>query len=434
MGQCQICGKELDLPFKCNYCSGVFCSEHRLPENHGCSKAKSEPPPYINPPRFSKDRPRKIGTCPRCHHANSQMLNFNAETMIFKCGNCGIKYGQKKSYPYRYFRLRRRRQVTIAPVSPIEPREHRKPKLKKAAAAILTITIISAAMLFLYENPNTLNFQNLLPKAPSHDELVACALELINTDRQTQQLQNVSLSAESSGQQHADDMLNKNYFSHWDTNGYKPYVRYTLAGGKGAVAENIATESGSYSDPKTALKQMEYSMMFDDAGWNWGHRDNIMNAFHNKVSIGIAYDSSNICFVEDFEDDYVSWSTLTFSTQAAMQGTISKAGQTIMQVAIYFDKPTNLTTQQLENPPYDGAYDSGTYVGVVVSPPPSGQEYSQPTEGIMIIATTWGQTGQNFYIRFDLSSAFAKYGQGIYTLLLFTETNSYLTTLSVWNQ
>lgn len=362
------------------------------------------------------------------------MLNFSAETMIFKCWNCGIKYGQKKAYPYRYLRLRRRRQVAVTPVNPREPKEYRKPKLKKATAAILTITIISAALLFLYENPNLLNFQNLLPKAQNHDQLVTYALDLINTDRQTRNLQNVSLGAESSGQLHADDMLNQNYFSHWDTNGYKPYVRYTLAGGKGAVAENIAAQLGSYSDLKTALKQMEYSMMYDDAAWNWEHRDNIMNAFHNKVSIGIAYDGSNIYFVEDFEDDYISWSTLTLSTQIAIQGTISKAGQTILQGAIYFDQPTNLTTQRLENPPYNGAYDSGTYVGMVVSPPPSGEEYSPPTEGIMIIATTWEQTGQNFNIKFVLSSAFAKYGHGIYTLLLFTGSNSYLTTLSVWNQ
>jgi len=33
---CQKCGKETFLPFKCQYCGGYFCSEHRLPENHNC--------------------------------------------------------------------------------------------------------------------------------------------------------------------------------------------------------------------------------------------------------------------------------------------------------------------------------------------------------------------------------------------------------------
>ncbi len=34
--KCDICGKEEVLPYKCNYCGGTFCSEHRLPEKHFC--------------------------------------------------------------------------------------------------------------------------------------------------------------------------------------------------------------------------------------------------------------------------------------------------------------------------------------------------------------------------------------------------------------
>ncbi|MEM0058235.1 MAG: AN1-type zinc finger domain-containing protein [Candidatus Bathyarchaeia archaeon] len=34
--ECQKCGKETFLPFKCPYCGGYFCTEHRLPENHEC--------------------------------------------------------------------------------------------------------------------------------------------------------------------------------------------------------------------------------------------------------------------------------------------------------------------------------------------------------------------------------------------------------------
>ena len=36
--KCQKCGKEVFLPFRCPYCGGHFCSEHRLPENHDCPK------------------------------------------------------------------------------------------------------------------------------------------------------------------------------------------------------------------------------------------------------------------------------------------------------------------------------------------------------------------------------------------------------------
>lgn len=35
MPTCSLCGTE-DLSFTCPYCNGIFCSEHRLPESHGC--------------------------------------------------------------------------------------------------------------------------------------------------------------------------------------------------------------------------------------------------------------------------------------------------------------------------------------------------------------------------------------------------------------
>ena len=60
--KCAYCGKEEVLPFKCQYCQGLFCSEHRLPENHACTRIgiakapKEEAAPYefevsYTPPR-----------------------------------------------------------------------------------------------------------------------------------------------------------------------------------------------------------------------------------------------------------------------------------------------------------------------------------------------------------------------------------------------
>jgi Zn-dependent protease len=48
--KCQHCGEEVVLPFKCAYCGGFFCAEHRLPERHACpeswrAKAPREAPP-----------------------------------------------------------------------------------------------------------------------------------------------------------------------------------------------------------------------------------------------------------------------------------------------------------------------------------------------------------------------------------------------------
>jgi hypothetical protein len=166
----------------------------------------------------------------------------------------------------------------------------------------------------------------------------------------------VTLSSIDSGQPHAEDMLENNYFSHWDMKGMKPHMRYTLAGGTEAVTENIAAYVGGIdTDLKTALKNLEWIMMYDDVSSQWGHRDNILTPFHNKVSIGISYaQSKGLYFVEDFVNDYVEWSRLTVSNgEVNMAGTIEKTGLTIQHVAIYFDNPTSLTAQQLANPPYD---------------------------------------------------------------------------------
>ena len=36
--KCQACEREVDIPFRCPYCGGGFCGDHRLPENHSCPK------------------------------------------------------------------------------------------------------------------------------------------------------------------------------------------------------------------------------------------------------------------------------------------------------------------------------------------------------------------------------------------------------------
>jgi hypothetical protein len=218
-------------------------------------------------------------------------------------------------------------------------------------------------------------------------------------------------------------MLKNGYFSHWDMNGYKPYMRYTLAGGEGAVAENCAWQGLTGNifgvDVKSALSSMESSMMNDDAASNWGHRDNILNALHNKVSIGIAYDNHNVYLVQDFEDDYVSWSQLSDnSNQVTISGTINGQQSSIQQISIFYDNPTPLTASQLSQSPYNGAYDPGTFVGLVLT----GNWQSQ--SGITITASTWSQSGNSFQISFSLTQAIAVNGNGVYTLYLQTGSST----------
>lgn len=34
---CDYCGKQTYMPYRCRYCNGLFCPDHRLPEKHDCT-------------------------------------------------------------------------------------------------------------------------------------------------------------------------------------------------------------------------------------------------------------------------------------------------------------------------------------------------------------------------------------------------------------
>jgi len=40
--KCRYCGLDVALPFKCPFCGGYFCAEHRLPELHACQGLSKE--------------------------------------------------------------------------------------------------------------------------------------------------------------------------------------------------------------------------------------------------------------------------------------------------------------------------------------------------------------------------------------------------------
>jgi uncharacterized protein YkwD len=387
MPKCDQCGREEMLPFTCAYCGGNYCAEHRLPENHNCTHRPKTPPPYLTAYDKQPSEKPAVAKKPTMKRKQFSLKKLLALTTIAVIAGVIIW----SAYPTII-------QLTQSPsVSP---------------------------------SPSTTSPPSTTPSETfSHEELVDYALSLINSDRQSNGLQNVTLSSIDSGQRHADDMLANQYFSHWDTNGYKPYMRYTLSGGKGAVAENCAAQLGFYSDLKEALQGMEWRMMYDDADSNWGHRDNILDPLHNRVSIGIAYDNQNVYLVQDFENDYIQWNVLSVdNNQVTLQGTEQGEQSNIKQIAIFYDNPIPLTSSQLEQAQYQNGYDAGTYVGSALPP------NWQATEGITITADSWTQSGNNFQISFSLSQAVAAFSKGVYTLYLETDssTDDALLTYSVW--
>ena len=165
---------------------------------------------------------------------------------------------------------------------------------------IISLLQFAKGMLSNYNIGSNFNFPNSTPvqPRPKAGPLANYTLSLINKDRAAYGLGNVTLSSTESAQQHADSMLHNGYFSHWDIYGMKPYMRYTLLGGLGAMQENIAyTQSGvsaclgslckTYGNVNVsnAIAGMEYSMMYNDSiCCNNGHRDNILDPNHNGAS------------------------------------------------------------------------------------------------------------------------------------------------------
>jgi hypothetical protein len=261
-------------------------------------------------------------------------------------------------------------------------------------------------------------------------ELFNYMLGLINQDRQTAGLSPVVLGFNAAAQQHAQDMFDNYFISHWGTDGFKPYMRYTLAGGTNYEQENSAY-SGWFDpsqnpdqymniDVKQELQYLESEMMYDDAGSNWGHRDNILNKWHKRVNLGIAYDEKRVALVEQFEGDYVD-----FDLPPELSGDIlSLSGNTnlgsINSVFISYDRlPRPLTHDELLYV-MPHSYSLGSAAGLIVSPPPPGQYYtSLPPEAI--VATRWetGQSGR-FAIQADISAALAA-GSGVYTVSIISE-------------
>jgi uncharacterized protein YkwD len=257
---------------------------------------------------------------------------------------------------------------------------------------------------------------------------VEYALGLINRDRNNYALHNVTLSSEPSAQQHANSMLANSYFSHWDTHGMKPYMRYTLLGGRGSVTENIAfVYNSSGINITSTLKEMEYNFMYNDYKCcQNGHRDNILNPWHNQVSIGIAYNETAIYFVEDFIDSYIAWLGGTPSVSDNLNVTLLGSlpnGYSLSSIQINYDVPvSNLTQADFNMSPYNGPYSYGTTVAGIGYT--SGNEYFYFGNITTINATAYDINGTTFNVAFGLKKLEAQDGPGEYTIMMLLDNGT----------
>jgi uncharacterized protein YkwD len=298
--------------------------------------------------------------------------------------------------------------------------------------ATTTISTLSTTVPQQYNATSTISANLSGNNSLSTSQAVEFALRQINLERSQNNLRNVTLSNISSGQQHANSMLANNYFSHWDQYGMKPYMRYTLLGGKEAVDENVAYNeqvnetclgpvcSIHQINVTDAVSRMDYQMLYNDSlCCNNGHRNNTLDPNHNQVSIGVSYNKTDVYLVEDFINNYITWLNNTPGIMAGSQMVyldgMTTGGANFSFIQINYDPtPTNLSDGALSN---TKSYDEGKPIAGVAS----GPYYYQNVQ--TIYATKYSVKGNTFNVQFDMSNLIKNYSAGVYTLDIFL-TNS----------
>lgn len=270
-------------------------------------------------------------------------------------------------------------------------------------------------------------------RSASLDRLYNVALDAINGHRTAMGREPVQLSDNTAAQMHAQDVLEQLAISHYMSNGEKPYMTYSMTGGAGYVAQNVAFggydrpwQCGGYVictkiDPATDILAHHNGMMFDDAHADWGHRDNILDPYHTHVSLGVAYTDYTLVFVQNFETRRIEGvgpaggSANPISLDGAGRITVAgsmDAGLDVHSIDVYYDPlPSTRTYRMHAN---DMSYGLGDPIAYVYEPHPYGYV---PMGKTIIMADRWNTSGGTVLIEFDAPAGMSK--NGAYTFYVW---------------
>ena len=298
-------------------------------------------------------------------------------------------------------------------------------------------------------------------------------LELINDERAKARVDPVVLGDNVAAQLHAESSLANCFSSHWGVDGLKPYMRYSLAGGHQSNGENAlgADYCITATDGYRAIGSIEQKIRDGMDGWmdSPGHRDNILDPWHKKVNIGLAWDTYNFRAIQHFEGDYVEYGQIPAIENGIfiMSGTVKNragfADERDLRVQVYYDQPPHTLTRGQVSRTY--CYDSGLLIAALREPltgnwyydeheftwthekcpdpyevpadapgPRSHDEAhafweaayraSQLLPGVLITvpwitALEWRTSADAFAVRADLSGVLSKHGDGVYSIIVW---------------
>lgn len=113
------------------------------------------------------------------------------------------------------------------------------------------------------------------------------AFDLLNADRASHGLKALKFNSQLTrlGEKYAQDMINRNFFSHYNPEGQSPFDRMKAAGiSYNTAGENLAINSNVAAAQKAFMNSS-------------GHRANILNTSYTEVGIGVRYDAKGSAYV-----------------------------------------------------------------------------------------------------------------------------------------
>lgn len=227
---------------------------------------------------------------------------------------------------------------------------------------LLIVPVIILLSLVFY--PLEVNSKNDSVHLGTHAilELKLKLVKQINKDRARYRLKPVKYDSLASevGDNHCEEMLKNEYSSHWNMKGYKPYHRYSQAGGNDHVTENVSFQQHFDSHPGFHIDVYEmmlksHRQMLNEKPPNDGHRKNILDPYHTHVGIGLAFDKYNVYMTQEFLDRYVEVDT-TFPRKAKLNDKITLTGKvlnskhTVSSITIFYEPiPKPMSIKRLKS-------------------------------------------------------------------------------------
>jgi uncharacterized protein YkwD len=242
----------------------------------------------------------------------------------------------------------------------------------KLIVAILLSSLIPVCLLSQGETSSTVgdlnyykglnNRETRLQEYMDNDESLKIKLqqlEVINKSRRKYRVPPVKLDILASrvANRMCREAAEKNYVSHWNLAGEKPYHRYAFAGGHDHVAENVYGEwtTGNIDNSYSGIaKQMEFGhgSFMSERSPNDGHKKNIIYKTHNYVGIGFFATDKQFRYYEEFIDRYFGFENIPSVLKVNEQGSITiKTDDSgfLYFLIIYREKfPVPMTVAQLK--------------------------------------------------------------------------------------